>query len=131
MSRSVLVPVILLAGLGALALGSKAKAAEPQPPAPPVPVPPLPPPVTPPIVPVTPPAPPKPAAPPTFAYVDSNSVRWIVANPSPGVWTGMLAVAPPHPIYASGLPFVRSTREQVNQAIDERAMQAAPYMTGG
>jgi hypothetical protein len=70
------------------------------------------------------PTPAKPATPatsPTAAYKDANGVMWAISNPTPGTWVGMLTAAPVHPLYASGIPFMASTRAGIEQQIDQRA----------
>lgn len=107
---------------GAKCLRAYAASSAPvEPPGPPAPPPP-------PVVPPPPPPPPKvktPALALPVGYEDSNGISWLITQETSTRWLGMLDQAPPSGVYASGLPFVRSTREQVIQAIDERAAIAA------
>ena len=57
-------------------------------------------------------------------YGDANGVEWLVTQEAPMRWVAMLNQAPPSGAYASGLPFLRETREAIVNAIDERAAVA-------
>lgn len=64
-------------------------------------------------------------------YGDANGVDWIVTNPAAGTWLASLDGPPPSSLYASGLPFMRTTRDQIVSAIEERAAMAASAGSGG
>ncbi len=107
----------------------QAVASKPAPATPPIVGPKPPPVVTPP---VTPPAdvytPPKDLGPKLAApqnYGDANGVLWLVTNPAPFTWQAELDQAPPHPLYATGLPFLRDSRDAIRSAIEERAAMVA------
>lgn len=58
-------------------------------------------------------------------YGDANGVEWLVTQETTTRWLAQLNEAPPNAAYASGLPFVRGSKDQIVDAIEERAAVAA------